>query len=136
MTTPKTQTEDEKTEDSKTEQRDAIAKDAGSGQASARRKPAQTPSVGRIVHFLDREMAVHAENLTRSRRDRGLDDGPVVPEVFAATITRVHRDGDGRPTGTVGLEIHNPELGPQIARDVPYAAEYTAGHWSWPPYVP
>lgn len=89
--------------------------------------PRQAPSIGRIVHYIDREEALHAASVNTKRAAHG--DDPVEITPHAATITRLH-DGD-----VVTLEVHHPELGPQIQRQVPFAETPTIGHWNWPVYV-
>lgn len=122
---------DREREQARSEQRQALGR-----QERARTPPMpQQPSVGRVVHFVDREMALHTANRNEQKKLRG-EEPNVKIEPFAAMITRVHYDADGVPTGTVGLNVFDPELGSQIKRDVPFSLTYDAGHWSWPLYVP
>lgn len=64
------------------------------------------PSVGRIVHYYDREEIVNAHTEKRT------------PEPFPAIVTRVHKDQDGKPVDVVGLGVFDPEVGYQSKRDV------------------
>lgn len=112
--------------------------DAKQKQGKPPRQPPQTqraqpPSVGRVVHYIDREMALHAAGINRRNEERG-EPRRVAIEPFAAMITRVHFT-DGEPNGMVGLCVFHPELGAQVKLDVAYADQYTAAHWSWPVYV-
>ncbi len=80
------------------------------------------PSIGRVVHY-------HAY---------GTPGGEYKPAPRAAIITEVDRsicDDTHDFAGTmprVALCILNP-TGMFFNTDVPYAAEPTPGHWSWPP---
>lgn len=68
------------------------------------------PSVGRIVHYLDREAVMaHGEKASP----------------YGATITRVVLNE------RVDLGVFHPELGYQIKRDVDMGDH--VGGWSWPP---
>lgn len=69
------------------------------------------PSVGRIVHFMDREQVMKGEK--------------AVP--YSAVITRVVL-GE-----RVDLGVFHPEMGYQIKRDVD-AGDHVGG-WRWPPRV-
>lgn len=68
-----------------------------------------TPTIGRIVHYTS----------------LGSADGIYPPEQQAAIVTRVK---DGK---TVSLNIFYP-TGQFHMLNVPFAEEYTKGHWSWP----
>lgn len=89
-------------------------------------KIGDAPSVGRIVHFIDRERAVSE---ARAADARGLD----VPTTFtphAAIITEIND-----ALGIVSLIVFDPELGPQVVRDVTQAEKLTPARWSWPARV-
>jgi hypothetical protein len=84
------------------------------------------PSIGRQVHYFDREEIVNADQQGRP------------PEPFAATITRVLKDDQGKPTDVVTLSVLDPELGCSVARDVHPGEDYThptAGTYYWPPLL-
>jgi hypothetical protein len=82
------------------------------------------PTVGRIVHYYDREEIVNAHNEKRAAAP------------YPAIVTRVHQDQDGQPLDVVGLAVFDPEVGQQIKRDVrpgdPDKAP-EANCWYWPP---
>lgn len=99
---------------------------------------AQTPSVGRIVHY----------------ESRGSADGHFRSEPRAAIITEVfwgdaayendwqgieqpERPSDGQADEYiygVSLAVLNP-TGMFFNENVPYSPEPKPGHWSWPPRV-
>lgn len=84
-------------------------------------------TVGRVVHYYDREEIVNADF---AKRD---------PEPFPAIVTRVHRGADGEPTDLVNLAVMDPELGHQVKRDVSFGGTVlptnpiSAHRWYWPP---
>jgi len=86
----------------------------------------QQVSVGRMVHYYDREEIVNAEHAKRH------------PEPYPAIVTRVHKDQDGNPTDVVNLTVFDPEVGVQLKRDVrPGDPDANTAHsWYWPTYVP
>lgn len=84
------------------------------------------PTIGRIVHYFDREEVVNADGQGRP------------PEPFAATITRVLKDDQGKPTDVVTLSVLDPELGCSVQRDVHPGDDYdkpVAGLYYWPPII-
>lgn len=83
------------------------------------------PSVGRIVHYFDREEVVTA-------REQGRE-----PQPYAAMITRVQLDpATNEVSDRVDLAVFDPELGYQFKRNVlPQTDEQTATSWAWPPLV-
>jgi len=73
------------------------------------------PTVGRIVHYLDREQVVaNKENA----------------QPYAGIVTQVNPARNGQPNDTVDLGLFHPELGYQLRRGVPEGAD--AGCWHWP----
>lgn len=93
-----------------------MAKKDSKETAPARPMPAQ-PTVGRIVHYIDREEKIEAD-----RRDD-------VAAPYPALITRVLDDG------AVGLVVFNPELRTlQFKDSVSYdPTGNEANQWTWPP---
>lgn len=81
---------------------------------------AQTPSIGRIVHY----------------HSYGTPGGEYLPEPRAAIITAVGKPTyfqySSVPTVVASLAVMNP-TGTFFNQDVPFAEEPTPGHWSWPP---
>jgi hypothetical protein len=93
----------------------------------------QAPSVGRIVHFHEREELVAARDQNRE------------PQAYAGIITRVYADPTVKPTkgappavsSRVDLIVFDPELGIQIKQNVmAQSKEVEINCWSWPPFVP
>lgn len=81
------------------------------------------PTIGRIVHYYDREEIVNAEQAKRKA------------EPYAAIVTRVHKDLDGKPLDVVNLNVFDPEVGVQIVRDVTPGEDAdtpTPHQWYWP----
>lgn len=74
------------------------------------------PTVGRIVHYLDREQVV-------ARKENA--------QPFAAVITQVTPAFNGNPVDTVDLGLFHPELGYQRRQTVPQGDG--PGTWNWPP---
>lgn len=72
----------------------------------------QTPSVGRVVHYVA----------------YGTPNGEYLPEHRAAIITEVHDQG------VVGLAILNP-TGMFFNREIAYDAAGASGTWHWPEFV-
>jgi hypothetical protein len=68
--------------------------------------PPFTPTVGRSVHYYDREEFVVATGAGRP------------PQPFAAIVTRVLTDDRGQPTRVCTLAVFDPEIGVQVQRDV------------------
>lgn len=85
---------------------------------------AQVASVGRMVHYFDREEIVNADQQKRR------------PEPFAAVVTRVHKDQEGKVLDVVNLSVFDPEIGNQVKRDVRLGEKGApeANRWYWPPY--
>ncbi|MFI6485299.1 hypothetical protein ACIBH1_45830 [Nonomuraea sp. NPDC050663] len=75
--------------------------------------PAQTPTVGRIVHYVA----------------RGSADG-VFPKICRAAIVTETCPADS----DLGIAVINP-TGLFFDREVPYSAEAKPGTWHWPEIV-
>jgi hypothetical protein len=78
----------------------------------------ETPSVGRIVHFVDREALVSAH-------ERG-----VAVQPWPAVITQVNDDG------TLELTVFPPEATTHATtrpHSIPKGEPGEANRWSWPP---
>jgi hypothetical protein len=84
----------------------------------------EMPSVGRIVHFLDREELIAAS-----------DRGRTIPEFYPAVITRVFARADNpKEIDTrVCLVVFHPEYGGQVKLDIEQGEQ--ANQWRWPPRV-
>lgn len=82
--------------------------------------PDQTPSIGRIVHY----------------QSFGTPGGEFLPEPRAAIITAVHSSDPVPEHGVpyIDAAVVNP-TGLFFAVGLPFSAEPTPGHWSWPPRV-
>ena len=79
---------------------------------------AQRPSVGRVVHYYEREEFIEA-----GRRE-------VPPEPQPAMVRRVLNDDGDVDLVTFG------DLGPRNVSGAAYRPQPTANCWTWPPYVP
>jgi hypothetical protein len=91
---------------------------ADSAKAPAARRGAPAPTVGRTVHYYDREEVVEG-----ARREKD-------PDPFPAIIRRV-RNAEGACDLTVFTDY-----GPRNVEAVPNATKAgSAGSWTWPPLV-
>lgn len=92
---------------------------AAQARSETTRSLMQTPSVGRVVHYVA----------------YGTPGGEFPAGVCrAAIITEVDDPDSAAPSGAVGLMVANP-TGQFFNRHVPYAADNQPGTWHWPERV-
>ncbi|MGW4648059.1 hypothetical protein [Kitasatospora sp. NPDC004289] len=94
------------------------------------------PTIGRTVHYTSHGSPILPDGTQRYRPLPRAAIITAVPEYLTAEpydgCPNGTLDHEGQPQWIASLAVLNP-TGLLFDEDVPYAAEPTPGHWSWPP---